>query len=167
MPGLGFYFDNLGALKNVDGGCDLENIDPIGTADVNVTARYPYQPVTAVDPAAAPVHFIVHSLFHKTLAAYAKGPGAENANVRVILAHAQDIDGSPLANEVVCWSQQGAGYIHLFPTSSAGGTILDHNGSDGRDHRRQPGQAGVLHRSLQRSAVHDDGRQRQHGHRGR
>ena len=129
VPGMGFYFDNLGALKNVDGGCDLQNIDPIGSANINVTARYPYQPVTAVDPAAAPVHYVVHSLFSKTLAVYSKGPGAENANVRVILAHAQDIDGSPLADEVVCWSQQGAGYIHLFPTSSAGGTILDHNGA--------------------------------------
>lgn len=129
VPGMGFYFDNLGALHNVDGGCDLQNIDPIGTANVNVTARYPYQPVTAIDPAAAPVHYVVHSLFSKTLAAYSKGPGPENANVRVILAHAQDIDGSPLQNEVVCWSQQGAGYIHLFPTSQAGGTILDQNGA--------------------------------------
>ena len=51
----------------------------------------------------------MHSLFHKTLAAYAKGPGAENTNVRIVLAHAQDIDGSPLAHEIVCWSQQGAG----------------------------------------------------------
>jgi hypothetical protein len=129
VPGMGYYFDNLGALKNVDGGCDLQGIDPIGSANVTVTARYPYQPVTAADPAAAPLHYIVHSLFSKTLAAYSKGPGAENANVRVVLAHAQDIDGSPLSHEVVCWSEQGAGYIHLFPTSSAGGTILDQNGA--------------------------------------
>jgi hypothetical protein len=129
VPGLGYYFDNLGALKNIDGGCDIENIDPIGKADVTVTARYPYQPVTAKDPSAAVAPFVVHSLFHKTLAAYAKGPGAQNNNVRVVLAHAQDIDGSPLAHEIVCWSQQGAGYIHLYPTSSAGGTILDKNGA--------------------------------------
>jgi hypothetical protein len=128
VPGMGYYFDNLGALKNVDGGCDLQGIDKIGSADVTVTARYPYQPVTAQDPAAAPVHYDVHSLFQKTLAAYAKGPGTENNNVRVVLAHAQDINGAPLSHEVVCWSQQGAGYIHLFPTSSAGGTILDSQG---------------------------------------
>jgi hypothetical protein len=128
VPSLGMYFDNLGALKNADGGCDLENIDKIGSADVTVTARYPYQPVTAKDPAAAPVHYDVHSLFHKTLTAYAKGPGTENANVRIVLAHAQDIDGSPLSHEVVCWSEQGAGYIHLYPTSDAGGTILDKTG---------------------------------------
>lgn len=128
VPGLGFYFDNLAALRNQDGGCDLENVDPIGRADVKVTARYPYQPVTARDPAAAPVHFDVHSLFHKTLAAYAKGPGAQNNNVRIVLAHAQDIDGSPLSHEIVCWSAQGASAIHLFPTSSAGGDILDSAG---------------------------------------
>jgi hypothetical protein len=130
VPGLGYYFDNLGALKNFDGGCDLENIDPIGKADVTVTARYPYQPVTAKDPAAAPVHFDVHSLFHKTLAAYSKGPGAENNNVRIILAHAQDIDGSPLSHEVVCWTAQEPGNpLHLFPTSSAGGDIFDSLGT--------------------------------------
>jgi hypothetical protein len=128
VPGFGYYFDNIGAIKNQDGGCDIENIDIIGKADVKVTARYPYQPVTAPDPAAAPVHFDVHSLFHKTLAAYAKGPGAQNNNVRIVLAHAQDIDGSPLSHEVVCWSQQGAGDMHLFPTSSAGGDILDSSG---------------------------------------
>jgi hypothetical protein len=128
VPGLGFYFDNLAALKNQDGGCDLENVDPIGRADVKVTARYPYQPVTARDPAAAPVHFDVHSLFHKTLASYGKGPGAQNNNVRIVLAHAQDIDGSPLSHEIVCWSAQGASAIHLFPTSSAGGDILDSAG---------------------------------------
>jgi hypothetical protein len=130
VPGLGFYFDNLGALKNSNGGCDLENIDPIGTADVTVTARYPYQPVTARDPAAAPVRYVVHSLFHKTLAAYAKGPGAENNNVRIILAHAQNIDGKPLAGEIVCWSSNDLSdsSIGLFPRSLAGGDILDKNG---------------------------------------
>lgn len=129
VPGMGYYFDNLGALKNTNGGCDLENISPIGTADVTVTARYPYQPVTARDPAAAVAPFVVNSQFHKTLAAYAKGPGDANSNVRVVLAHAQDIDGSPLANEVVCWSAQGESMLRLFPTSSAGGTILDQNGA--------------------------------------
>jgi hypothetical protein len=128
VPGLGYYFDNLNALKNADGGCDLENVDPIGRADVNVTARYPYQSVTAGDPSAAAVHFDVHSLFHKTLAAYSKGPGAQNNNVRVVLAHAQDIDGSPLAHEVVCWSAQGASTLDVFPTSGAGGDILDSTG---------------------------------------
>ena len=128
VPGMGYYFDNLGALKNSNGGCDLENISPIGTAEVSVQARYPYQPVTAPDPVAAPINYVVNSLFHKTLAAYPKGPGAENNNVRIVLAHAQDIDGSPLAHEIVCWSAQGESMIRLFPTSSAGGTIYDSNG---------------------------------------
>ena len=33
VPGLGMYFDNLAqANKNLNGGCDLENVDPIGKA---------------------------------------------------------------------------------------------------------------------------------------
>ena len=37
VPGLGMYFDNLSAAnKNLNGGCDLENVDPIGTAHVDV-----------------------------------------------------------------------------------------------------------------------------------
>ena len=33
VPGLGMYFDNLTAANlNKNGGCDLENVDPIGTA---------------------------------------------------------------------------------------------------------------------------------------
>ncbi len=42
VPGMGFYFDNLGVLKNSNGGCDVEPVATLGTADVSVTARYPY-----------------------------------------------------------------------------------------------------------------------------
>ena len=48
-PGTGMFFDNLGAIMNDNGGCDLQGIDPIGTSSITATARYPYQPVT--DPA--------------------------------------------------------------------------------------------------------------------
>ncbi len=85
--------------------------------------------MTASDPSAAVAPFVVTNGFHKTLAAYAKGPGPENANLRVILAHAQDIDGSPLQYEIVCWATQGSGFIHPFPQSSAGGAIVDQNGA--------------------------------------
>ena len=36
VPGLGVYFDNLGANKNLNSGCDLENVDPIGSATIDV-----------------------------------------------------------------------------------------------------------------------------------
>ncbi len=40
VPGLGYYFDNLAqANKNLNGGCDLENVDPIGTATIDVVGE--------------------------------------------------------------------------------------------------------------------------------
>jgi hypothetical protein len=108
VPGLGMYFDNLHSVnKNLNGGCDLEGIDPIGTATLDTVARYPYQPVTAPDVAADPVVFTVHNLFQKTLTVYSKGVDANgitsNSVAKIVLAHAQDIDGSPLAYEAICW----------------------------------------------------------------
>ena len=41
------------------------------------------------------------SLFAKYLAVFPKGTTAELRNARIVVAHAQDIDGSPFANEVV------------------------------------------------------------------
>jgi hypothetical protein len=128
VPGLGFYFDNLGAPKNNDGSCDLKNIDPIGSAAITVTARYPYQMVTIGDPSAAPVNFTVHSLFQKTLTVYPKGPSSDDANVRIVVAHAQDIDGSPLENEMVCWTASNVQAIQPFPGGANGGDILDSSG---------------------------------------
>ena len=151
------YFDNLGALKNSDGGCDLENIDPIGKADVTVTARYPYQPVTASDPAAAPVHFDVHSLFHKTLTSYAKGPGARTINCphrpgprtgHRRLAARRTRSSAGMAR---VWARTAS---IVFPTSSAGGDIFDSVRQPGHAHRLGAGQERVLHRSVQRPGVH-------------
>jgi len=108
VPGLGMYFDNLHSVnKNLNGGCDLEGIDPIGTATIDAVAKYPYQPVTAPDQAGDPVAFTVHNLFQKTLTVYSKGIDANgitsNSVAKIVLAHAQDIDGSPLAYEAICW----------------------------------------------------------------
>ena len=107
VPGLGMYFDNLNPNKNLNGGCDLEGIDPIGKAQIDVTARYPYQPVTIPDVAGDPANFTVHNLFKKTLTVYSKGADSNgitsNSVAKIVLAHAQDIDGSPLAYELVCW----------------------------------------------------------------
>ncbi len=108
VPGLGMYFDNLsGANKNRNGGCDLEGIKVLGTAEVDVTARYPYQTVTARPQVADPVKFNVLNKFQKTLTVYSKGVDrngiTSNSVAKIVLAHAQDIDGSPLAYELVCW----------------------------------------------------------------
>ena len=56
---------------------------------------------------ADPVKFIVHNQFKKSLTVYSKGVDANgipsNSLAKIILAHAQDIDGSPLAYERICW----------------------------------------------------------------
>ena len=58
----------------------------------------------AADPA---VNFTVHNLFKKTLTVFSKGVDknniVSNSVARIVLTHAQDIDGSPLAYELVCW----------------------------------------------------------------
>ena len=73
------YFDNLAAAnKNLNGGCDLENIDPIGKAQVNVDGALS---VSARD--GSPIRlrirstFTVHNLFQKTLTVYSKGADTE------------------------------------------------------------------------------------------
>ena len=68
----------------------------LGTSDISAIARYPYQPVS--DPAqevGARSTKTVKDLFTKTLSYYPKGPGTANSTARIVVAHAQDIDGAP------------------------------------------------------------------------
>ena len=58
----------------------------------------------ASERTSAPVTKSVTSLWSKTLAYFPKGPGAANAVARIVVAHAQNIDGSPFAGEVVCFA---------------------------------------------------------------
>jgi hypothetical protein len=114
VPGTGFYFNNLGgAVLNADGGCDLQALynvpDSLGTASITATARYPFKPVDFPALTSAPVTKSVTSLWSKTLAYFPKGPGAANANSRIVVAHAQDITGAPFAGEVVCFSSDAEG----------------------------------------------------------
>ena len=130
-PALGMFFDNLGAIKNDNGGCDLQGIDPIGTSNITATARYPYQPVTARRDVGGRGHRSSCTPCSTRPSPTARrAPAPRTQRARIVLAHAQDITGRRFAHELVCWSEQGAGYIHLYPTSSAGGTILDQNGAE-------------------------------------
>jgi hypothetical protein len=91
-------------VRNSNGGCDLEGIDVLGTSRITASAKYPYQPTTDIaDRTSAPVTKTVHSLFTKYLTQWPKGPGADNAVTRIVVAHAQDVDGSPYAYEDVCF----------------------------------------------------------------
>lgn len=109
-PGTGFYWNNLrdkaGKLVASDRNpaCDLGNVDVLGRAVIQVNAEYPFQ--TIYDPHSATITKTVHNGFAKTLSYYPKA-AAENVdqpNVRIVVAHAVDIDGSPLSRELVCWS---------------------------------------------------------------
>jgi hypothetical protein len=102
-PGTGMFFDNLGAIMNDNGGCDLQGIDVLGTSNITATARYPYQPVTDPAKTSAPLTKTVHSLFTKNLTYWPKGPGPENDVARIVVAHAQDITGVGFGHERVCF----------------------------------------------------------------
>ncbi len=102
-PGTGFYFDNLPVVRNDNNGCDLEGIRTLGTSAISAVARYPYQPVSDPDKTSATLTKTVKSLFTKFVSYFPKGPGAANENARIVVVHAQDIDGTPFRNERVCF----------------------------------------------------------------
>jgi hypothetical protein len=140
-PGTGFFFNSLiargSALLNADGGCDLQSLFKVegglGSADITAVARYPYKPVNYPALASDPVHKDVTSLWDKTLSVFPKGPGAENANARIVVAHAQNIDGSPFVDEVVCFSSDAEGMAPFDGVirDASGNVILDLTGSTG------------------------------------
>jgi hypothetical protein len=132
--GNGFYFDNIpGVIFNDNGGCDLQGIDVLGTSSITATARYPYQPVSDPDRTSAPLTKKVHSLFTKTISYYPKGPGEANGNARIVVVHAQDIDGAPFANEKVCFfvGDKADGAFGFTGTTGLPGQRFSVGGTDG------------------------------------
>jgi hypothetical protein len=126
-PGLGFWFDALLARQpnelnnNLNGGCDLKYLKDgiLGTADITADAKYPYQPVSATPDPSNTITKTVKSLFAKYLAVYPKGYTPELSNARIVVVHAQDIDGSPFADEEVCFSDTSASSV-IKPFTPAG-----------------------------------------------
>jgi len=108
VPGEGYYFDNLPGVDegSLDGGCDLQNVQNgvLGTASITATAEYPYKPTNFPQMQSAPVTETVHSLFDKALSYVPKGTSAEDQNARIVISHAQDIDGTPYGGETVCFT---------------------------------------------------------------
>jgi hypothetical protein len=117
-PGTGAFYDNLATTRNANGGCDLNGIDVLGTSTISASAKYPYQPTTDIAPkVSAPITKTVHSLFAKFLTAFPKGAGTDNANARIVVAHAQDVDGSGFGGETVCFvntSSHGAVQPYVY-----------------------------------------------------
>ncbi|MBA3330217.1 MAG: hypothetical protein H0T39_04975 [Actinobacteria bacterium] len=107
LPGRGAFFDSLpGLSRNANGGCDIEGVNPIGTAAVTATARYPYQPVTAADVVSGTLTKTVTSLFRKQITCVPKGTSAFDRNIQLCTAEARGINGSGLvfADELVCFT---------------------------------------------------------------
>jgi hypothetical protein len=127
--GDGFYFDALANTTpgDTNKGCDLAHDPILGTATISATARYPYQHVNDTDKPGKPgtITKKVYSLFDKHLSYYPKNNTSlsDNANdFKVIVAHAQDINGQPFAGEQVC-------FTGLYPaTGAAIGGMLPHPG---------------------------------------
>jgi len=115
-PGSGFFFDNLVA-PNGNGGCDLRGITTLGTADISAVARYPYQKTTDPDKASTTIRKTVNSLFRKDVTCVPKSglTGPEANTAFICTATAIDIDGTPLANERVCFTTGGTGAEVIFP----------------------------------------------------
>ena len=104
VPGDGAFFDRLGADKNADGGCDLQGISTLGSAAITATAEYPYKPTNFPQMKSATVTETVHSLFDTALRFGPTGTSPADSNERIVIAHAQDIDGTPYGDEAVCFS---------------------------------------------------------------
>ena len=122
-PGTGFFFDNL-VTPNGNGGCDLRGIDILGVADISAVARYPYQKVTDPDKPSGTIRKVVRSLFSKEVSCVLKSglTGPEAGTAFICTATAIDIDGTPFANERVCFTAGGTGAerIFAFPIGSPG-----------------------------------------------
>jgi hypothetical protein len=115
-PGTGFFFDNL-VQPNGNGGCDLRGITTLGTADISAVARYPYQKTTDPDKPSGTIRKTVTSLFNKSVTCTPKSglTGPEANTAFICTATAIDIDGTPFANEKVCFTTGGTGAEVIFP----------------------------------------------------
>ena len=111
--GLGFFFDNF-IVERTQGGCRPEGL--IGTADITVDARYPFQPVTHAGVTSNLVQKRIESLFRKGIICVPK-PREEDDKV-LCVAFGRDIDGTPLIGERVCVTALGNAFVRDFDEDS-------------------------------------------------
>ena len=114
-PETGFFFDSLinqnKSIVDSNGGCDLQSFNgkAIGTSSITAKPVYPFEPVSQITTASAALTKTVFSKWSKTLSAFPKGTGAQDANTRIFLAQAVDINGDPFVGETVCFEAQAKG----------------------------------------------------------
>lgn len=99
----GFFYDNLPVVLNDNRGCDLQDVDLLGTSQISATGKYPYEQVDANPVASGAVDKTVYNEFDKSLSYFPKGEGAANENARIVVAHGNDVNGEPFRGEVVCF----------------------------------------------------------------
>ena len=125
-PGDGFYLNHIaGITSDANNGCDLESLfgKEIGNSSISAKAVYPYEPVDYPALTSEPLLKTVSSRWLKELYEFPKGTSPSDQNVRIVVAKAQDIDGYPFADEVVCFhAQQEAGVLQFT------GNVTDTNG---------------------------------------
>jgi hypothetical protein len=105
-PGTGFY-NNV----PIDGNsaCDLQGLygQAIGSSLISAQTEYPYESVPYFPPAGAnTLTKTVDSQWSKTLTVYPKG-NLNGGAISVVVAHAQNINGTPFSDEEVCLSAIG------------------------------------------------------------
>jgi hypothetical protein len=106
-PGTGFNAPSVAI--DLNHACDLQGLlgQPIGTASISAQAQYPYQAVPYKAPASvnAPNTLTKTTLsqWSKTLTVLPKGNLSGN-NISVVVAHAQNVNGAPFSDELVCVS---------------------------------------------------------------
>ncbi len=125
-PGDGFYLNHIaGITTDSNGGCDLESLyeKEIGHSSITARAVYPYEPVDYPALTSEPLVKTVSSRWIKEIYEFPKGTTKADQNVRIVVAKAQDIDGHPFADEIVCFhAQQEAGVLQFT------GSVTDTNG---------------------------------------
>jgi len=134
-PGTGFY-DN-GFTPDQNGACDLQSLygKAIGTSTISATTAYPYEAVPYFPPAGAnTLTKTVDSEWSKTLTAYPKNNlsgGTGGANISIVVAHAQDVNGQGFSDELVCFSNNAGASMNIDtePSVSTGTTTIDLDGS--------------------------------------
>jgi hypothetical protein len=107
-PGTGF---NTPPVKiDANGACDLQALygQPIGTATISAQTEYPYQAVPYTPPAGAnTLTKTTLSQWSKTLTVLPKGNASQagsGSDINVVVAHAQNVNGTPFSDELVCVS---------------------------------------------------------------
>jgi hypothetical protein len=107
--GLGFFFDEF-IVDPTQRTCLPEGL--LGTADISVQARYPFQPLTNAGTTSNTLQKRIQSLFRKGIICVPK-PGEEEDKILCVV-FGRDIDGEPILDEEVCVTAVGGTLVRTF-----------------------------------------------------